>query len=66
MSRKQSFDFCRISDDNWEIYHTLTERTVTVGGKPRAGLKLDEAAIYVVAEQWRSDAGRGDFAVMLS
>jgi hypothetical protein len=28
------YDLRRISDDNWEIYDTVTGRTVTIGGEP--------------------------------
>lgn len=44
---KHRFDIRKDGEFTWEIFDTTTGRTVTVGGQPRAGLKLDEADIYV-------------------
>jgi len=33
--------------DTYEIFDVRTGRTVSVGGKPRTGLKLDEADVLV-------------------
>ncbi|MDQ0135066.1 hypothetical protein J2T08_002987 [Neorhizobium galegae] len=41
------FDIRKDGEFTWEIFDTRTGRTVTIDGKPRAGLKLDEADIYV-------------------
>lgn len=46
-SRDHRFDLRKDGYDTWEIFDTLTGRTVSVGGKTRAGLKLDEADALV-------------------
>ncbi|SMF65623.1 hypothetical protein SAMN02982989_3383 [Xaviernesmea oryzae] len=45
--RPARYDIRKDGYDTWEIFDTLTGRTVSVGGKPRAGLKLDEADVLV-------------------
>ena len=44
---RQRYDLRKDTPDTWEVYDTRTGKTVVVGGKPRVGLKLDEADIYV-------------------
>lgn len=41
------FDLRKDGYDTYEIFDTETGRTVSVGGKPYAKLKLDEVDIYL-------------------
>ncbi|WJR66915.1 hypothetical protein QTA58_22445 [Neorhizobium sp. CSC1952] len=46
-SEPDRFDIRKDGYDTYEIFDVRTGRTVSVGGKPRAGLKLDEADVLV-------------------
>ncbi|MFB9952072.1 hypothetical protein ACFFP0_24755 [Rhizobium puerariae] len=47
MTSPNRFDLRKDGFDTYEIFDVRTGRTVSVGGKPRAKLKLDEADIYL-------------------